>query len=155
MKLLKFAPTVALLHAAAATYTAAQVRQTTSNVNKAKTSSSEEKDTTAPQYHELRCRGGGAVVGSQNGLPGVLQLQFLIMEGTTNQITNERMMNMMVWFRPGTEGGQSNRYESRDCPVLLARPRRPPRRAHGNPTANPFGATPIPIPTFLRGMKKQ
>ena len=105
MKFFKLALILAMLWTAAATYTTAQVvRQTSSNVNKTKTSSSVEKDTTAPEYYELRCRGGGAVVGTDLGLPTVLQLQFQITEGTTNQITNERMMNMLVWFRPGTEG---------------------------------------------------
>jgi hypothetical protein len=104
MKFFKLALTMAMLWIAAATYTNAQViKQKTSNVNKAKTSSNVEKDTTAPEYYELRCRGGGAVVSGGQGFPGVQQLQLLILEGRTNPATNERMMRMLVNFVPGTE----------------------------------------------------
>lgn len=102
MKFLKLVLTLALLWAAAAIYTTAQVvKQSTSNVNKAKTSSSVEKNA-EPQYYELRCR-GGVTYQSDNiyHLPVAQKLDFLITEGRT--VTNQRMMNMLMNFIPGAE----------------------------------------------------
>ncbi len=111
MKLLRFALTVAILYSAAAPYTTAQVvNQSTSAVNKAKTSSSVEKDTTAPQYYELRCRGG--VTYHPNLDPHAIapnisaenKLEFFFTEGRpTREAPNVRMMNMQVNFVPGPQ----------------------------------------------------
>ena len=103
MKFSKLVLAIAMLGIAAAPYTTAQgIRQTTSNVSKAKTSSKVEKNA-EPQYYELRCRGGGALVSGGQGFPYVQQLQFQILEGRTNPATNQRMMRMLVNFVPGTE----------------------------------------------------
>ena len=102
MKFLKLVLTMAMLGIAAATYTTAQgIRQTTSNVSKAKTSSKVEKNA-EPQYYELRCRGGVTYqTDSTYHLPVPQKLDFSITEGRA--VANQRMMNMLVNFIPGTE----------------------------------------------------
>src|ERR1700694_1182582 len=102
MKFLKLALTMAMLWIAAATYANAQgIRQTTSNVSKAKTSSKVEKNA-EPQYYELRCRGGVTYqTDSTYHLPVPQKLDFSITEGRA--VANQRMMNMLVNFIPGTE----------------------------------------------------
>jgi hypothetical protein len=92
MKFLKLVLTISMLWIAAASYTNAQaIRQTTSNVNKAKTSSSAEKKA-EPQYYELRCRGGVTYqTDSTYHLPVPQKLDFTITEGRA--VANQRMMN--------------------------------------------------------------
>src|ERR1700738_5096724 len=64
MKFSKLVLAIAMLGIAAATYTTAQgIRQTTSNVSKAKTSSKVEKNAESQDY-EWRCGGGGAFVSA-------------------------------------------------------------------------------------------
>jgi hypothetical protein len=55
------------------------------------------------QYYELRCRGGGILVGSGQGFPAAKKLIFSITEGETREGTSERMMNMQVNFFPAAE----------------------------------------------------
>ena len=101
MKFLKLVLTMAML-SIAATYTTAQgIKQTTSNVSKAKTSSKVEKNA-EPQYYELRCRGGVTYqTDSTYHLPVPQKLDFFITEGRT--VTNQRMMNMLMNFIAGAE----------------------------------------------------
>ena len=102
MKFLKLALALAILCTAAAAYITAQVvKQSTSNVNKAKTSSRVEKSA-EPQYYELRCRGGVTYYrGNIDNIPVEQKLDFFITEGRT--VTNERMMNMFVNFTRGMQ----------------------------------------------------
>jgi hypothetical protein len=103
MKFLKLVLTMAMLGIAAATYATAQVkRQTTSDVNKAKTSSPVNNDT-APQYYELRCRGGTNLDVAAGDPPPVQRLRFAITQGRRTEATNEQMMNMTVTFIAGTQ----------------------------------------------------
>jgi hypothetical protein len=104
MKFLKLALTMAMLLIAAAPYAKAQaIRQSTSDVNKAKTSSPVNSDTT-PQYYELRCRGGVTYRTDKTYYGPVAQkLEFSITEGRLTEATNERMMNMSVTFTPGKQ----------------------------------------------------
>jgi len=89
MKFLKLILTLAVLFTATAFYSKAQVRQS-SDVNKAKTSSPVANDTTAPQYPELRCRGGSA-------------LRLTTVQGRRTDATGELMANMTVDFIVGTQ----------------------------------------------------
>jgi hypothetical protein len=102
MKFLKLALTLAMLWTATEIYTTAQVvKQSNSSVSKAKTSSSVEKKA-EPQYYELRCRGGVTYqTDSTYHLPVPQKLDFSITEGRA--VANQRMMNMLVNFIPGTE----------------------------------------------------
>lgn len=108
MKFLKLALTMTMLGLAAATYTNAQViRQTTSDVNKAKS---------APPYYELRCRGGVTYRDRTYYGPAAQKLEFLITEGRLTEATNERMMNMSVTFTPGTQAvNVGSNLESGQC----------------------------------------
>jgi hypothetical protein len=125
MKFLKLALTLAMLWTAPATCTTAQVvKQSTSNVNnvnKAKTSSPVANDP-APQYYELRCRGGVTYhTDNTYHLPVAQKLDFFFTEGRpTREAPNVRMMNMQVNFFPGTEsvGSTGGNLESGQCSWL-------------------------------------
>lgn len=119
MKFFKLALTMAMLLIAAAPYTKAQVKRTTSDVNKAKASSPVNRDT-APQYYELRCRGGVTSHDRTYYGPAAQKLEFLITEGRLTEATNERMMNMSVTFTPGKQAvnATGSNLESGQCSWL-------------------------------------
>jgi hypothetical protein len=103
MKVLKLALALAILGAAAGPNSKAQVVNQSTSVNKTKISGSVEKDTTAPEYYELRCRGGVTYVDGQYGIPVAQQLEFISWGSWTKEGSNERMINLLVNFLPGTE----------------------------------------------------
>ena len=90
MKLLKLALALTVLLAAVAPNSKAQSKRSSAEVNKAKTPGPVEKDTTAPQYYELRCRGGSA-------------LRITTVQGRRTDATGELMANMTVDFIAGTQ----------------------------------------------------
>ena len=118
MKLLKLTLMVGFIWFGSASNDMAQVKKSTSAVNKATTSSSVEKDTSAPQYYELRCR-GGVTYHSNNAyhLPVAQKLEFFITEGRLTEATQERMMDMSVTFAAGSKavGGLGSNLEEGQC----------------------------------------
>ena len=105
MNRLKLIMVVTILIAAIGSFTEAKnVRQERPNLMNAVTNAVQARwlvrNSSQDQYYELRCRGGGVLVGGGQGFPSVKQLVFSIGEGETRVGTNERMMNMQVNFYP-------------------------------------------------------
>ena len=84
----------------------ASSRPTLKPTFRAKSSRASRFSAVPPQapYYELRCRGGVALnVGPDPLHWSSQQLQFLVLESQTKEKTNERMVNMLINFMPGTE----------------------------------------------------